>query len=421
MLVGGRGLLKRVFSVVMFILLVTSMLSLAFSIQPVKASGTIYIRADGSIDPPDAPISTVDNVTYTLTGNVTSDADGIVVERDNIVINGAGYTVQGIWSSGTGVDLAGRSNVTIKNTNIEASGYGLYLNSTVDSIISGNNITIYYDGIILESSSNYNSISGNNITANNGKGIMLDGSSNNSISGNNIAHNNDGIYLYSSSSNNSISGNNITHNGNYGIELDASSDNNMVSGNNITNSGYGIMLGFSSDNNMVSGNNITSNSYYGIWLSFSSSNTVSGNNIANNGYGIVLSFSSSNTVSGNNITANNEVGIKLVSSSNNSTYHNNFVANTQQVNSASSANVWDDGYPSGGNYWSDYNGTDANLDGIGDAAYIIDANNTDHYPLMTPHIIPEFPIFLILSLFMIATLLAVTVYRKKHAKISGTP
>ena len=51
---------------------------LAFNIKPIKASGTIYIRADGSIDPPTAPITTTDNITYTFTDNIN---DEIVVER----------------------------------------------------------------------------------------------------------------------------------------------------------------------------------------------------------------------------------------------------------------------------------------------------------------------------------------------------
>jgi len=56
-------------------------------------------------------------------------------------------------------------------------------------------------------------------------------------------------------------------------------------------------------------------------------------------------------------------------------------------------NVWDDGYPSGGNFWSDYEGVDEKSgsnqdqpgsDGVGDTAYAIDVNNTDRYPLMAP-------------------------------------
>jgi parallel beta-helix repeat protein len=295
-------LLRKPVSIIILSLLVVNALALAFNVQPIKSdyawTETIYIRADGSIYPPDAPISTFDNVTYTLTGNIISDAGGIVVQKSNIVIDGDGYTLQGNGSISydySGIDLSLRTNITIKNTQIKA----------------------YHNG------------------------IWLDSSSGNTVNSNNIAANSIDIYLFSSSG------------------------------------------------NVLSGNNITTNNI-GIYLDVSSGNTLSGNNVANSWYGIFLR-----------------------SSSNNKLYHNNFIGNTNQIGYYQSSNTWDDGYPSGGNYWSDYNGTDSNHDGIGDTPYIIDANNTDHYPLMTPYIIPEFPSSLILALFMMATLLAVTFYKRK--------
>ncbi len=53
-------------------------------------------------------------------------------------------------------------------------------------------------------------------------------------------------------------------------------------------------------------------------------------------------------------------------------------------------NIWDNGYPSGGNYWSDFNGSDnfsglnqnlSGSDGIGDTLHM-----KDRYPLMSPYI-----------------------------------
>lgn len=54
----------------MLTLLLLDMLALTFNSQTVKAFEFIYIRADGSIDPSTANITSVDNVTYTLTGNI---------------------------------------------------------------------------------------------------------------------------------------------------------------------------------------------------------------------------------------------------------------------------------------------------------------------------------------------------------------
>jgi hypothetical protein len=82
---------RKKVSGIMLSLLLIGMLALAFNIQQVKASGTIYIRADGSVEPSTANITSVDNVTYTFTNNIN---DYIVVQRNNIVVDGAGYTVQ---------------------------------------------------------------------------------------------------------------------------------------------------------------------------------------------------------------------------------------------------------------------------------------------------------------------------------------
>jgi parallel beta-helix repeat protein len=196
--------------------------------------------------------------------------------------------------------------------------------------------------------------------------VELWGTNNTKIGGNNItANNEDGIRLYSSN-NNSISGNNITANNWIGVSL-GHSDSNTIKRNNITNSGdKGITLGSSNNNLLV--DNIASKTTYGIELSASNNNVLVGNTASNNRWS----------------------GISLGGNSNsNVIYHNNFIDNIGwqaylPVYPKSYNNTWDVGYPTGGNYWSDYTGLDANGDGIGDTPYVIDADNQDRYPLMHP-------------------------------------
>jgi parallel beta-helix repeat protein len=257
-----------------------------------------------------------------------------------------------------------------------------------------------------------------------------------------------GVQLWETNSS-TISWNNMTANSYYGVWLDYSSSN-IISGNSIAaNSYYGVWLDYSSGN-IISGNSIAANSYYGVWLDYSSGNIISGNTFTDDGLfvggsyqnsvedntvngkplvylegvtnysvgdagqvvlvrcdsirvenlnlsrasvGVQLWETNSSTISWNNIT-NNDDGVWLDYSFNNEIYHNSFINNTSQVSSDRSVNVWDDGYPSGGNYWSDYTCLDlykgpyqneTSSDGIGDASYVIDANNTDRYPLMKPY------------------------------------
>jgi len=146
-------------------------------------------------------------------------------------------------------------------------------------------------------------------------------------------------------------------------------------------------------------NNTVEEAYYGILLQNSSYSKVSDNIIMENfAWGAVLQICATNNLFTSNVIMGNPTGVDLSDPScqNNIFYHNNFINNTNQVGNAWGINTkWDSGYPSGGNYWSDYNGTDlfsglhqneTGSDGIGDTPYVIATygNNTDYYPLMNP-------------------------------------
>ena len=438
--------MRRIASYIIVALLFSNLCVFAFMIQPARApsvlhNSTITINPDGSITPSTANITTHDNVTYTLTGNIINGS--IVVQRRNIVVDGRGYTIRGagadIAFGSRGVDVTGTSNVTIKNTKIETFFYGISLASSPRSNISGDSIKDNGQyGVFLFYSSN-STVSENNIT-NNGLGVLLYDSSNCTVSGNSFAsdglaveesfHNavennlvngkplvyfegvsgrvvssagevvlvkcdsmvvdnlnlsnvSVGVQLYLTN-NTEISNDNLTNNALDGIALDSS--NCTVSGNDITNNNlYGAFL-YHSSNCAISRNRITKNNN-GIGLYSSSDNTLLGNNVTDNTqHGIELSTSCSyNNVTENNVT-DNGYGVSIGSSDNNRFFHNNF-NNTQQVDTDSSTNVWDDGYPSGGNYWSDYktrypNAVENDSSAIWNTPYVIDSGSMDRCPLM---------------------------------------
>ncbi len=203
-------------------------------------------------------------------------------------------------------------------------------------------------------------------------GILMGFSSGNSITGNLTSSSGLGGLLLYRSHNNTIGYGNVSLN-DWGVSL-VSSVGNSVTNNVVMGNERGIRLWGHSDNNTINTNNVSNNKYYGISLTDSDGNTIVGNDVAYNYDSIALYYSSNNRV-----------------------FHNNIIENTGPAFDNTDTNQWDDGYPSGGNYWSDYKGSDdysgpnqdqPGSDGIGDSPYYIDIDRLDRYPLMFPFEVP---------------------------------
>jgi len=312
-------------------LLILCFLAISFPrTDVVGASGTIYIRPDGSIEPTTANIATVDKVIYTFTGNIH---DSIVVERDDIVIFGAGCTLQGT-GNGTGIELSERRNVTIKNVEIESFEYGIQMDDSSNNTISDNSITDNCYGIELRFCSN-NTVSENNVTSYRHAigygttcGILLRETSKTLVSQNNITRNDYGILVLDSSSHNVISENNMTNNTEGIIILSGPSDNAII-GNQIAYSFRSVMLNEPRENNTFSKNTIT-DSDIAVWALNTSNNTFSGNYMINTN-GFYFHQCQCNEFYGNEISGG--TGIWLTdNSSHNVIYENNINDSHVQLN-----------------------------------------------------------------------------------------
>ena len=182
------------------------------------------------------------------------------------------------------------------------------------------------------------------------------------------------------------------------ISVYANSDNNNIFGNTISKGLTGISVGFSSRHNKIYANSIK-NCEYGIYLSGAMYTQVNSNIISDNNQNIFLVWYTDHTTIINNTISNSTIGIRLEITSNlsnNTIYHNNFINNSQHVYIPQDrVTIWDNGYPSCGNYWDDYDGEDIfsgitqNLtgsDGVGDTPYPIPSSDgKDMYPLMEPY------------------------------------
>jgi parallel beta-helix repeat protein len=351
------------------------------------------------------------------------------VIKNNTITGSVGSWNVAIWVNGF-------NNIVSGNTIIGNDATGIYLDRGSGNIISDNYIadnTVYGISFMYASATLRNNRLDNNslgafdfLEDTYGSPIQ-DIDSSNLVDGmpvyyavnqqNKTVPSNSGYVLLTNCANMTVRGLSITkdtsseaaHNSN-GIRL-VNTNNSKIIDNTLT-VGRGISC-YWSQNISIARNTLTT----GIQL-YSSNISVTDNTLTAKGIRIgsdtvvarnSLSFcdkgisveGSHNQIFENEI-ANSGIGISLFSSNKNLIFHNNFIDNSQQVyvehygNSGwdiiahtyypSSGNVWDFGYPAGGNYWSDYNGSDSNRDGIGDTSYHVFENDTDNYPLIAPFV-----------------------------------
>jgi parallel beta-helix repeat protein len=325
--------LKRMFSAAMLVCLFVSMLILAFDVQAVRAQPRTWYVDDDGA----ADFHTIQEAI-----NAASDGDVVFVR------NGTYY--ENLVTNKT-LSLLGESR------------YG--------TVVDGRN-----SGDVITMTAGNSSVSEFNVRASGDSeaGVYFEYCGNITVSQNVIENTSIGIFGWISGDENEIS-ENILRNNSLGLWIVSAGSRDTVAGNIVENNSEGIVLHYAYNCSVV-GNVIVDNSESGIYFD-GQYNRIWGNTLSNNGIGVGLQDAFHNTI-----------------------WHNNFdneIQVSRKWDTSASSNTWDYGYPSGGNYWSDYNGTDVyssqyqnvtGIDGIGDTPHVIDTLNVDRYPLMQLYVRP---------------------------------
>jgi parallel beta-helix repeat protein len=384
----------------------------------------IYIRSDGNVEPATAPIERAGNI-YKLTGNIVLYT--IEIQRDNIVLDGAGYRILGNASrfkhddGNNGVIVAEHNDINITRLSFEEGDTGVRISKSSNINIVGNKFSNGINMGVSMQDSTHILIEDNDFDH---SSLSCNGS------GNTIRNNRLTGSIHIEGSLNLISDNKIESVTPITMDL---ADSNIIARNKITGpapspqmldrnftGNEGIALFRNCSNNLIFANNITGFNNQAIRTVFScSNNTIYGNYIANNKYAIALQDGAVNN-----------------------TFYGNYITDSCIIVGHEDS-VWDNG--TAGNYWGDYNGTDSNGDGIGDSPYMITGikwdneirgpvsfiSGQDNYPLMNPPLMKlhdfEYgsvvvsqtePVLLILTAVVIAVLVGtgLLVYLKKRQR-----
>lgn len=326
-----------------------------------QVNGPIIVTADGDVEPSTAPIQRVGDV-YTLTNdigvvNYDYSTIGINVFKDNIVIDGANFTLYAKYTNNadgnhyTGIDLGLRDNVEVRNLEIRGfergiSVHGLYYGEEGDRHAYCDNIT---------------------------------------IANNNITNCKYGIITRTCCRNVTIYENNLSKN-DYGLEV-ASTWGSIISGNYFAENRFGANVVLCSGNRIIE-NSFVENTEGAVRLSQAINNTFCHNNFINNSlFGscqISNPWIAAYSVGENNIWDNGSIG----------NYWNDFKQRFPNASEVFGKGLWN-------------------------TPYFINEENIDQYPLVAPYgtVIDTLPILPCLLVVISAVAIAgVAIYLKKSKK-----
>jgi thermitase len=267
------------------------------------------------------------------------------------------------------------TNISIVSQDIRNNLNGILLLDTNNTIIRANSIEMNQEffGDFLS-----------------GGIVAILGSSNNLVTSNALTDNKWGIYIEGGTGNN-VSRNKVTcpFNG-----MMINSQNCIIAWNNVTTSEGNMAIEIAGEDNILMFNRVVCATSHGV-LAEGVNQTITGNIITSDIWNLYLWTLNCSVITCNDlITLGNDAPIVTTYGCfNNLMIHNNIRGSKAPI-CYDLYNAWDDGYPSGGNYWGSYVGTDerngfdqsgVGSDGIGDEPYNITLWNRDHYPLMKPY------------------------------------
>ncbi len=275
--------------------------------------------------------------------------------------------------NGDGIQLAFVENSQITNNRVYRESpvltqHGISLTRCNGNTIANNELKNNSMAGILLWLSSENVIVRNSLLAND-SGVILMASDNNLVNDNVVFANPTGIGISAGSTGNEVMRNIITHEKTkYGIAVEEAASNRLER-NAILECETGIFLGPQGNNNYVLYNTIVGGDYA---LSITGSyNQIGQNLIAQTNRGILFPETyGRQKVRGNalhdNVFADNSHHIYLnLDSEGNRLYRNAFFGETRlNVSDHGNNNIWS--VSGEGNFWEDYEGNDADGDGIGD-------------------------------------------------------